>query len=66
MLSTARLLGQATGAAGVAILFQSYQLRGPEVALYIAAGVAIAAAAVSLSRFTSGDGHSDPSRGGLG
>lgn len=66
MLSTARLLGQTTGAAGVAILFQSYQLRGPEVALYIAAGVAIAAAVVSLSRFTSGDGHSDPSRSGLG
>lgn len=57
MLSTARLLGQTSGAAGVAILFRSYQLRGPEISLYIAAGIAIAAALVSLSRLTSAAGH---------
>lgn len=53
MLSTGRLLGQTIGAAGVAILFRSYPQRGSETALYIAAGVAIAAALVSLSRLTS-------------
>lgn len=57
MLSTARLLGQTSGAAGVAILFRSFQQRGPETALYIAAGVAVAAALVSLSRLGSGAGH---------
>jgi DHA2 family multidrug resistance protein-like MFS transporter len=57
MLSTARLLGQTGGAAGVAILFRSYQQRGPEVALYIAAAVALAAALVSLSRLSSGAGR---------
>ena len=50
MLSTARLLGQTVGAAAVAILFRSYPHRGSEVALYVAAAVAIAAALVSFSR----------------
>ena len=53
MLSTARLLGQTIGAAGVAVLFRSFSQRGSEMALYIAAGVALAAALVSLSRLTS-------------
>jgi MFS transporter, DHA2 family, multidrug resistance protein len=53
MLSTARLLGQTIGAASVAILFRTFSQRGSETALYIAAGVALAAALVSLSRLTS-------------
>jgi MFS transporter, DHA2 family, multidrug resistance protein len=58
MLSTGRLLGQTIGAAGVAVLFRSYAHRGSEIALYIAAGVAIAAALVSISRLTSDAGAS--------
>jgi DHA2 family multidrug resistance protein-like MFS transporter len=57
MLSTARLLGQTSGAAGVAILFHGYQQRGPEIALYIAVAVALVAALVSLSRLSSGAGR---------
>ncbi len=57
MLSTARLLGQTIGAAGVAILFRSYSQRGAAVALYVAASFAIAAAFLSLSRLTSEPGH---------
>lgn len=57
MLGTARLLGQTIGAAGVAILFRSYSQRGAEMALYVAAGFAIAAAVVSLSRLSSDSGH---------
>jgi DHA2 family multidrug resistance protein-like MFS transporter len=57
MLSTARLLGQTVGAAGVAILFRSYAQRGAGMALYIAAGFAIAAALLSLSRLTTEPGH---------
>ena len=52
MLSTARLLGQTVGAAGVAVLFRSYAQRGSQMTLYIAAGFALAAALVSLSRLT--------------
>jgi DHA2 family multidrug resistance protein-like MFS transporter len=50
MLSTARLLGQTCGAAGVAVLFRAYGERGSQVTLYVAAGFALAAALVSLSR----------------
>lgn len=50
MLGTARLLGQTTGAAGVAILFRLYPGRGSNVALLVAAAVMVAAAIVSLSR----------------
>ncbi|MGH8170936.1 MAG: MFS transporter [Steroidobacteraceae bacterium] len=57
MLSTARLLGQTVGAAGVAILFRGYAQRGAEMALYIAAGFAVAAAILSLSRLTAQSGH---------
>jgi len=52
MLSTARLLGQTIGAAAVAILFRSYPSHGSSVALYIATGVAMLAALISLSRLT--------------
>jgi DHA2 family multidrug resistance protein-like MFS transporter len=50
LLSTARLLGQTLGAAGVAILFRAYPGGGSNVALCAAAGVAFAAAIVSLLR----------------
>jgi MFS transporter, DHA2 family, multidrug resistance protein len=62
MLSTARLLGQTVGAAGVAVLFRSYTQRGSQVALYMAAAFALAAALVSLSRLTpeTPNGHAAP------
>ena len=62
MLSTARLLGQTVGAAGVAVLFRTYAQRGSQVTLYIAAGFAVAAALLSLSRLTPEppDGHAAP------
>ncbi len=50
MLATARLLGQTLGAAGVAIVFRASPGRGPTIALTLAAGIAVAAAAVSVSR----------------
>lgn len=50
MLSTARLLGQTAGAAGVAILFRAFPARGSNVALFVAAVVMLVAALVSLSR----------------
>jgi MFS transporter, DHA2 family, multidrug resistance protein len=50
LLSTARLLGQTLGAAGVAILFRAYPRGGSNVALFAAAGIAFAAAIVSLLR----------------
>jgi len=52
MLGTARLLGQTTGAAVVALLFGRHQ--GPEVALYLASGCALVAAGVSLARLYEG------------
>ena len=52
MLSTARLLGQALGAAGVAILFRAFPDRGANWALLAAAAAALIAAAVSLSRLS--------------
>jgi len=48
MLGTARLLGQTTGAAVVALLFGRHQ--GPVVALLLACGCALVAAGVSLAR----------------
>jgi MFS transporter, DHA2 family, multidrug resistance protein len=53
MLSTARLLGQTLGAAGVALLFRAYPASGSNVALVIAAGIAFVAAMVSVTRVTS-------------
>lgn len=52
MLATARLLGQTLGAAGVAILFRAYPENGSNLALGVAAGLALAAAAVSVSRLS--------------
>ena len=56
MLATARLLGQTLGAAGVAVLFHVYPSRGSNLALSVAAAIALAAAIVSASRLT---GRSD-------
>jgi DHA2 family multidrug resistance protein-like MFS transporter len=50
MLATARLLGQTLGAASVAILFRAYPGRGSNLALSVAAAIALAAALVSASR----------------
>ena len=50
MLSTARLLGQTLGAAGVAIAFRAFPADGSNIALFAAAGISIAAAVVSYSR----------------
>jgi MFS transporter, DHA2 family, multidrug resistance protein len=50
MLSTARLLGQTLGAAGVAILFRAHPERGANLALYAAAGMALIAAMFSMVR----------------
>jgi DHA2 family multidrug resistance protein-like MFS transporter len=52
MLGTARLLGQALGAAGVAILFRAYPGMGSNVVLWAAAGVAVAAAVLSMARLS--------------
>jgi MFS transporter, DHA2 family, multidrug resistance protein len=52
MLATARLLGQTIGAAGVAILFRAYPGRGSNLALSVAAAIALAAAVVSASRLS--------------
>jgi len=50
MLATARLLGQTLGAAGVAILFRASSEQGSNLALWAGAGIALAAAVVSVSR----------------
>jgi DHA2 family multidrug resistance protein-like MFS transporter len=50
MQSTARLLGQTLGAAGVAILFSHHAIDAPKLALCIAAGTAFLAAVISMSR----------------
>ncbi|HEY3779398.1 MAG TPA: MFS transporter [Rhizomicrobium sp.] len=50
MLGTARLLGQTTGAALVALLFGNIPVHATAFALYVAAGFALAAAAVSSMR----------------
>ncbi|HEY1709452.1 MAG TPA: MFS transporter [Rhizomicrobium sp.] len=50
MLGTARLLGQTTGAALVALLFARLPLQGPVVALFLATGFALIAACVSVAR----------------
>jgi DHA2 family multidrug resistance protein-like MFS transporter len=52
MLATARLLGQALGAAGVAILFRTYPATGSNVVLWAAAAVAAVAALISMARLT--------------
>jgi predicted membrane-bound mannosyltransferase len=50
MLSTARLVGQSLGAAGVAVLFRVHPQLGSNFALCGAALLAFAAALVSMSR----------------
>ncbi len=50
MLSAARLAGQTLGAASVAILFRAYGAAGSNLALYLAALLALAGAAVSFGR----------------
>ncbi len=50
MLGTARLLGQTTGAALVAVVFSFLPLRGMGAALFLASGIAAAAALVSCLR----------------
>jgi DHA2 family multidrug resistance protein-like MFS transporter len=58
MQSTARLLGQSIGAAGVAILFHAYSTqgenqggnKGANIALLASAGIALAAAVISSLR----------------
>ena len=50
MLGTARLLGQTTGAALVALTFARMPLHGTIMCLYVAAGFALAAAGVSSLR----------------
>jgi DHA2 family multidrug resistance protein-like MFS transporter len=50
MLSTARLLGQTSGAALVALLFARFPHQGPTVALFLATGFALVASSVSFAR----------------
>ncbi len=50
MLNAARLLGQSLGAAGVAIVFRLFAANGSNLALYVAAGLAIVGAVVSTAR----------------
>jgi DHA2 family multidrug resistance protein-like MFS transporter len=54
MQATARLLGQSTGAALVALVFTAFPTHGPVVSLGLAAAVALVAAAVSFSRLGAG------------
>ena len=57
MLGTARLAGQTTGAVGVAAIFGTASVAdgtAPTAAIAIAAGVAVAAAGVSLLRLRAG------------
>jgi MFS transporter, DHA2 family, multidrug resistance protein len=57
MLSAARLLGQSLGAAGVAILFRSFADAGSNVALCVAALLALSGAVVSALRLTAKPAH---------
>jgi DHA2 family multidrug resistance protein-like MFS transporter len=50
MLGTARLLGQTTGAAMVALVFSLHPTRGTSTALFLASAIAAIAAAVSTLR----------------
>jgi DHA2 family multidrug resistance protein-like MFS transporter len=54
MLSTARLTGQTTGAVLAAIFFELFATRGEVVALSVGAGLALAAAGVSVLRVEGG------------
>jgi DHA2 family multidrug resistance protein-like MFS transporter len=50
MQATARLLGQSTGAALVALIFTAFPVTGTTVALFVAAAAAGVASCVSFSR----------------
>ncbi len=50
MLSVGRLAGQTLGAASVAILFRAFGPAGSHLALYLAAGLALAGALASVAR----------------
>jgi MFS transporter, DHA2 family, multidrug resistance protein len=54
MLSTSRLIGQTLGAAVVAILFRAYPATGSNLALSVAAALALVAAFVSVTRLSGG------------
>jgi len=60
MLATARLLGQTLGAAGVAIIFRAFPGKGSNLTLAVAAGIALTAAVVSVSRLVGSAGGSVP------
>lgn len=64
MLATARLLGQTTGAALVALVFGVAHLSGVRIALGLAACFAGGAAVVSLTRLGAGPRSAVPSREG--
>jgi MFS transporter, DHA2 family, multidrug resistance protein len=57
MLSAARLLGQSLGAAGVAIVFRGYGESGSNIALGVAALLALGGALVSAFRLTGKPPH---------
>lgn len=61
MMGTARLLGQSTGTALVALLFGAVGVRAPVWALVIATGVALLAALVSMVRLATRAPTPDPS-----
>ena len=52
MLGTARLLGQTTGAALVALFLGRYPIEGTQVSLWVAVGFALAGAALSMLRLS--------------
>jgi len=52
MLGTARLLGQTTGAALVAMLLARYPADGTRIALVVGAGFALVGAALSMLRLS--------------
>ena len=56
MLATARLSGQSLGAAGVAILFRAFSAKGSNLALGVAAAIALTAAVISVSRLAGNPG----------
>ncbi len=62
MLGTARLLGQTTGAALVALVFARMGINGAAACLYISAGFALAAAGVSSLRLLDGAEPPRPAR----
>jgi len=64
MLSTARLLGQTLGAAGVAIVFRAFPATGSNIVLWLAACVALLAAVISSLRLTGSPGAQRPAPAG--